>query len=161
MSAAFVIPFNHQPASTGVAASTYTVPSGFYARVIVNVGLSASAALTNLSSTELLQAYGVNPGNSNNSVELWLKAGDVVAVSATNASGTATVTAAAGNKYTDSKNASTTATITKNVTTIATFYATSSAYISATFGGAGSLSSATFSGSSTVAISYEEFANIS
>ena len=35
MSAPYIIPFNHQPVNTGRTTSTYTVPSGKYARVHV------------------------------------------------------------------------------------------------------------------------------
>lgn len=34
MSAPFIIPFNHQPVSTSIKTSAYTIPSGKYARVI-------------------------------------------------------------------------------------------------------------------------------
>lgn len=36
MSAPYIIPFNHQPVNTGVTASTYTAPSGKYARVLIS-----------------------------------------------------------------------------------------------------------------------------
>ena len=37
MSASIVIPFNHMPASTTVRTASYTIPAGFYARVVANV----------------------------------------------------------------------------------------------------------------------------
>jgi hypothetical protein len=80
MSAPYIIPFNFQPVNTGISNSTYTVPAGKYARVVVN--LSASARIFN---TSLVATGGEAIAVSNNtqslSVEVWARAGEAFSAS--------------------------------------------------------------------------------
>jgi hypothetical protein len=57
MSAPYIIPFNHQPVTTGVSTSgTYTVPAGKYARVKLN------CVLPTLNGTPLYINVSINNG---------------------------------------------------------------------------------------------------
>lgn len=96
-------PFNHEPVETKAidGPSSYTVPSGRYARVVVNyylfavpnINLATGVSQTFQAEIENLGKYG--------EVEIWLKDGDVVSWSGTNASGNIGATAA--NRYTEIK----------------------------------------------------------
>jgi hypothetical protein len=85
MSAPYIIPFNHQPISTGVGSSTYTVPSGKYTRLVVAVHTSAYGNVSQ--ANQRVESMS----NDSNTVTqaYWLKAGDVVTVSTTSASASA------------------------------------------------------------------------
>lgn len=100
MSATIVVPFNHQPVSSASGDTTYTCPSGKYARVTCSVSVSATCF-----STTTDQSFAV--GNSSNVAPFfWLKATDVLAFSV----GSAT----SGSPFT-------TASITINSNTVAQF----------------------------------------
>jgi hypothetical protein len=45
MSAPFIVPFNFQPDSVSVITSSYTIPAGKYARVVVNLEGSATVTI--------------------------------------------------------------------------------------------------------------------
>jgi hypothetical protein len=173
MPAPFIIPFNNQPVNTGVTAASYTVPAGKYARVIVSIGLTATfsngGSLTNIGSTTSGSTnYGVNTGHFNDKIELWLKAGDVLAFTTSLASGTISTVAGAtigGQFEARSASSQTSSTITLNASALATFYATASVYHHQTFpAAAGTLVAATigtFAGTATVVTHFEEFNVIS
>lgn len=83
MSAPYIIPFNQQPVNTGAGSSTYTVPSGKYARLTYN--LYAVATVT----CSIATNSPVNLSNSDNlSGSVWLKAGDAITVGTSVPSGT-------------------------------------------------------------------------
>lgn len=94
-------PFNHEPVNTtAIDAATYTVPSGKYARVVINYYLFAVPS-TNLASSGVSQDFQAEIENLGKygEVEIWLKDGDVVSWSGTNASGNIGATAAS--RYTE------------------------------------------------------------
>lgn len=171
MPAPIVVPFNFQPVNTGRSTTTYTVPAGRYSRVIINIGLTASSNLANATAASQAVAQGgsigINSDTCSESIELWLKAGDVLSFTTTVASGSATWTLSSmssGVMYTDSTSASSSATINLNAASLATFYATAQAVFSMVATSVGSATSgtyATFSGTSTVVITYAEFNVIS
>jgi hypothetical protein len=92
MSAPYIIPFNFQPVNSGtINNASYTVPAGKYARVIATVQASARASrtMTAVPNSYIHSGYG---GTDSKTVELWLRAGEVVTTTTTVASGTASNT---------------------------------------------------------------------
>jgi len=88
MASTYFIPFNHEPVSIGTGTTSYTVPTGKYARVSISVSGVATTYSTTAS-----QTYAVST-NFNETLELWLRPGAVVAVTLTNATGGAPTTKA-------------------------------------------------------------------
>lgn len=92
MSAPYIIPFNHQPVSTGVS-TNYTVPSGKYARVVINLNASAACSQNDSLGTGFSGAPSASVNcqsdSKSNSIELWLKAGDNISFALQNAAGSA------------------------------------------------------------------------
>jgi hypothetical protein len=154
MSTPFIIPFNFQPVTTVVATTaSYTVPAGKYSRVVIDMDCSAWITSATQSTGTGGTAVGGSPGNSSKTKELWLKAGDVLTNSTTNASGSviSAASGAAGGVGTS------TATFTLNSTVIATCKASATAAVFA-----GSIAgSVTFSGIATVSYTASEYNVIS
>ena len=86
MSAPYIIPFNHQPILTGASSSTYTVPSGKYARVTAT--LTCAAWVSARSAVNGSTGYSEGASSQSTTITIWLKAADAITVSNTNASGT-------------------------------------------------------------------------
>ena len=172
MAAPIVVPFNNQPINTGVTTASYTVPAGKYSRVIVSIGLSAQFSKTPTSNettgaNSQTGSYMSTPASFNDKLELWLKAGDVLAFTTTTASGTITVpstTLAASGQLLRVAQSSTSASITLNASSLATFYATSQVSFQQSPGtGVTStiLTLGAFGGTATVVTHFEEFNVIS
>lgn len=86
------IPFNNQPYDIGLANSGYTVPTGYYARVLLPYTLST---LFNASSTSVATTASGNPisishtpGHKQDRLEFWLRETDAIDLTYTAASGT-------------------------------------------------------------------------
>ena len=91
MSAPYIIPFNFQPVSTGASTSTYTVPSGKYARVVISLSSEIGVQTTaNPSGAPVVGESFFTDGSNSISKEFWLKATDSVSLSTTSGSGTIT-----------------------------------------------------------------------
>ena len=88
------IPFNHAPASIdyGNAARPFTCASGKYARVVVTLHANTYGAFSHQNSSFSEEAQGSDSSVSDRTMELWVTAGDVVAVSVVTASNTGTGT---------------------------------------------------------------------
>jgi hypothetical protein len=78
-------PFNNDPINTGSSNSSYTVPSGKYARVRVNLSASTSVGLSNKSSFTVATLNTSLDSNSA-SFDLFLKSGDTVTVTSSSPS---------------------------------------------------------------------------
>jgi hypothetical protein len=96
------IPFNHQPDSIQRQASTYTCPSGFYARCTYNwvASVRATKAATTVAGTNLILDLDYTPSSESGTFSIWIHAGDKLDVGATAASGSVThQTSATENTY--------------------------------------------------------------
>jgi hypothetical protein len=155
MSAPYIIPFNFQPSATGnVANAGYTVPAGKYARVMANLSVKSHPSSYSAVGSGSPPVYAAS-GEDSTSIELFLKSGDVVSVS--NSAGSATATAS-GNAYAASNFAVavSTANISVNGTIVASVTCSSSCFLSPA-----NITTMNLSGTSTVNYSYAEFNNIS
>ena len=112
MSAPYIIPFNFQPVATVAAGSTYTVPSGKFARVVATLTVSALVGASGGSN-------GAQSQTNTGVFEYWLKAGDVITV-------TGVTGATSGGAVTGVASATVTAEVTINGTTSATVGASAS-----------------------------------
>jgi len=85
MSADLFNPFNHQPISTQRGSGTYTCPAGKYARIVITL---AGYAL-GIPGTYTAQPIHIAATSSsfNETVDVWVKAGDVITFSLVTASG--------------------------------------------------------------------------
>lgn len=160
------IPFNFQPFATGRASASYTVPAGYYSRILITVYATASASASTVSATTnsaLINSYGVISDSKNETFELWLKDGDAITSSSSNASGSATLTYTTTDQYIDSQSSTTTVTLSIGGSSFATIAATASAYvaITSTTSGSATLNYASFAGASSILINYSEYPVIS
>lgn len=143
MSAPYIIPFNFQPIATGtVLNGSYTVPSGKYARVLINCHAMARISAATADGTIALSS------NADSVVaEFWLKAGDAITTVATGATG--------GPSFSVHSFSQSTASINGVQCLIAL------APVSGTNDGTVPGNTLTISGSAGVSIRYEEFNQIS
>jgi hypothetical protein len=90
MSAPMTIPFNHMPVSTVVGASgTYTVPAGKYAQVTISMRISmfiSSGDYTGPLGYTVDEIGQPTPSGGEKTLQVMLKAGDVLSFSASSAS---------------------------------------------------------------------------
>lgn len=172
MSAPYIIPFNHQPVATGIQENSYTVPSGKYARVTIPICLVAYCVGDNLNAgpgTANLTSISTFSDSKNERFEIWLKAGDQITTETILASGNATYsfswTGATSGNRTDNSVGTTYSNIRINSVLLAQYLAVAQASVSITFNEASSGSAsgtyASFSGSGTAKIFYEEYNQIS
>lgn len=146
------IPFNFQPVNTGVVANgSYTVPAGKYARVMATLSVKSYMG-------PLVQVSGsVDGGNGEDSVsiELWLKSGDIVSVS--NSAGSATATASGNiNQASNFANAISTANLLVNGVVVSSVTCASWVYLTPA-----NTTIFNLSGTANVNYQYAEFTNIS
>jgi hypothetical protein len=171
MAAPYIIPFNHQPVNRGTTAGTYTVPSGRYARVVASLsayaGASKTAFITSFPSGSS-PSYDCKPDSNQASIELWLRAGDVVSTAGVVASGTASFSinnaGSLPGVITASERASSRAIVRVNSADVCSVsaivqasFAVGASFASTTY----SLTYAQFEGSWNVIINYEEYNQIS
>ena len=107
-----------QPVATVVGTGSYTVPAGKWARVLVNLSASARGGTVTFPS-QSSQHVAVSGTTCNEDAELFLKSGDVLTSSLTNASGTLSAQSFSANAA-GVGSASSTASIAVNGTTIKT-----------------------------------------
>jgi len=90
MANSFLVPFNHAPASIdyGNAARSFTCASGKYARVVVTLHANTYGAFSHNNTSFSENTHDSDSNTSDRTMELWVKAGDVVAVSVVTASNT-------------------------------------------------------------------------
>jgi len=115
MSADLFNPFNHQPISTQRGSGTYTCPAGKYARVVITLagyalGIPGTATVNPIHIAATSSSF-------NETVDIWVKAGDVITFSLV-AAGSSTGAVAAG-----SVNGTSTASALYNGTSFAKFIA--------------------------------------
>ena len=147
MAAPYIIPFNFQPANTGtVLNGSYTVPSGKYARVIIN--LSAMARISAATSDSDGGEYVAISSNSDSStIEVWAVAAEAFTTSTSSASG--------------GPGASTHSISTASVSIGGTQLAIARAAASGIIGGGGADDNVTISGAASASMRYEEYNVIS
>lgn len=148
MSAPFFVPFNFQPTSIQRGSGTYTVPAGKYARVTISVTGEAYGIISAPYPSENV----VSNGSFCESVDIFLKSGDVLTVSQSNASATGSTAP------TSSATAITTVNLSINSTIFAVFTCRGYAY-SVTSGSPNNATSSV-SGSSSVNWIAQEFNEI-
>lgn len=145
------IPFNFAPINTGSTTSTYTVPSGKYARVLFSI----------TSRTWIVPSTGNTDPNANcsdsNTVtgDIWLMSGDVVAMSSTIASGTFTNPSGAGATISATGSSSTRLTVNSSEASRV------ESMVSFLFLSASSTPAVSLDGSASMSIFFQEYNNIS
>lgn len=149
MSAPYIIPFNHQPVNTGSGSSTYTVPSGKYARLRYTCNAQAWTMVTGGTSGNVTGTTSSSTDSCNG--DIWLKAGDAITVSLSNPSGS--VGPAASGTIT--------ATATAAILLNASIFARASCTSAMSWIGLGASTSMQKDGTTSVYFSYEEYNIIS
>lgn len=157
-----VQPFDYNPVATSFLSDSYTVPVGRYALVKITLSAKATATIPETTTTQ-----GVNSENSFNCVNeskhitqsFWLKSGDAISKSATNASGNATVNHTSFAFLAEKSETSVSALI--NGTSVMDLIAIASVSYWNSFNGVTSETLANFAGSNSLQIAVAEYANIS
>lgn len=139
MTSRVFIPFDNRPVSQQRGTGTYTCPSGKFAKLTITVSGNAFSSWTIPGATNTF--FNTNMGEFHQTFDIWVVAGDQVAATLSNASGTTSVGAGSGG----SSSNSTTATVNLNSNSIAVFLARTawSAY-----NGSGGAVNVSYSGSS-------------
>lgn len=154
-------PFSFNPANTGRASGSYTVPAGKYAYVVIHIMVEANVSQANGSvpiGTVGNGGFGVTSEANSDVIQLWLDEGDAITSSGSNASGTATVTGAGSTNITfDSQSASTSMTVNLGGSAIAICRALVTASFMAIVNTLGPITYGTFSGGSSCYITYAEY----
>lgn len=73
------IPFNHQPASVSVKTGSYSIPAGYYARVVVSLRAEAYGKVRGATATTTA-VYTTTASADSNSKEFWVPTGTALNV---------------------------------------------------------------------------------
>jgi hypothetical protein len=156
MSAIINIPFNFQPVNTGaVNNSSYTVPNGKYARVVILLTATATASMMFPPINASQPCVSVQSNQV--SAELWLKSGDVISFSSSPATGSFTSAFFNGSSNGGGVSGTSTATALLNGTPMIKCLATAFAG----FGAGNAVSSVAIVGDTSGLIQFSEYNNIS